>query len=428
MTELQPKVTERVLVAVDVAKYEHVVFVSDPSGATESFRIKNRRADFDQLREKLVATGLPVQIGLEPTCSFHRNICYYFLSHGFEVRGISTLVLARTREALHNSWDKNDFKDADVILYLMRQGMTQTLSEPFYIGYNHLQELSKTYEQIVHRKTKIQHSIINHYLPIYFPEAHVFFRGSRTLWFNRMLKHFPVPSLVIQYTFDEFLQIASPILGKVPYKHSLVQDFYSLAKESIGIPVDKDSYEVKMFRYSVEEHERLNQQLFDLQEEIEQLLSDNKDYQIMKSVPGIGPLIALTILAEAGDLRRFRYERQFLKYCGLNLSTEQSGVSRGFSRISKRGNPRLRRVFWQAARGAIYTCKENNFTHKYERYVRTNPDNSNLKRKARVATAAKVARVVFGLIKKNERYRSQIDGTNPGGRTRGNLDVEAALV
>ena len=33
---------------------------------------------------------------------------------GFEVRLVSSLALARTREALHNSWDKNDPKDAQV--------------------------------------------------------------------------------------------------------------------------------------------------------------------------------------------------------------------------------------------------------------------------------------------------------------------------
>jgi hypothetical protein len=32
-------------------------------------------------------------------------------------------------------------------------------------------------------------------------------------------------------------------------------------------------------------------------------------------------------LAEAGDLRRFRHHRQFLKFCGLDLATYQSGSS-----------------------------------------------------------------------------------------------------
>lgn len=419
MTRPQDKREESILVAIDIAKHEHVVLFKLPDGSRQKLRLKNRREDFEQFSTQLKQYGLPVRVGLEPTCSFHRNIAHYLMRQDFEVRGVSTLVAARTREALHNSWDKNDLKDASVILYLLEQGMTQTLSEPFLAGNNHLQELSKTYEQIVRRKTKIQHSILNHYLPIYFPEAHVFFRGSKARWFSRMLKHFPTPSTIEHYSFDEFLEIASPIIGRVPFKHSLIKDYYDVAKKSIGIPVEKDSYEVKMFRYTVEEHERLNQQLHDLQEKIEELLKDNGDYRLLKSIPGVGPLIALTVLAEAGDLRRFKHERQFLKYCGLNLSIEQSGMMKGNARISKRGNPRLRSVFWQAARCAIDVAKENDFQHKYARYVKANPQNADLKRRARTATAAKVARVVFGLIKKNEPYRSDYERTNLGGRTRG---------
>ena len=51
------------------------------------------------------------------------------------------------------------------------------------------------------------------------------------------------------------------------------------------------------------------------------MLRDSADYKALRKVPGIGPVIALTILAEGGDLRRFRHHRQFLKFCGLDLST-----------------------------------------------------------------------------------------------------------
>lgn len=59
----------------------------------------------------------------------------------------------------------------------------------------------------------------------------------------------------------------------------------------------------------------------------ESVLCGNPDYENLKSLPGIGPVIALTILAEAGDVRRFRHHRQFLKYCGFDLAKNQSGVT-----------------------------------------------------------------------------------------------------
>jgi hypothetical protein len=41
-------------------------------------------------------------------------------------------------------------------------------------------------------------------------------------------------------------------------------------------------------------------------------------------------------------LRCFQHHRQFLKFCGLDLSTQQSGQFRGLTRLSKYGNAQLR--------------------------------------------------------------------------------------
>jgi len=100
------------------------------------------------------------------------------------------------------------------------------------------------------------------------------------------------------------------------------------------------------------------------------------------------------ILAEAGDLRRFSHYRKFLKYCGLDLCTERSGQFRGTTRLSKRGNARLRYAFWMAGAVAV-RAKQNTFCKKFEDYVRRDPRNPDLRRKAYTAVAAKMARVAY---------------------------------
>ena len=75
-----------------------------------------------------------------------------------------------------------------------------------------------------------------------------------------------------------------------------------------------------------------------IEERTEVILENNTGYQRLRRIPGIGPITALTALAEAGDLRRFSHHRQFLKFCGLDLATEQSGQFRGLTRLSTRGN------------------------------------------------------------------------------------------
>jgi transposase len=98
-------------------------------------------------------------------------------------------------------------------------------------------------------------------------------------------------------------------------------------------------------------------------QQAEIVLASNLDRRRLMTVPGVGPLTALTILAEAGDLRRFAHYRQFLKFCGMNLSTQQSGRFRGISRLSKYGNARLRMAFWMAAKTAV-RMRENTLRRK----------------------------------------------------------------
>ena len=59
---------------------------------------------------------------------------------------VSSVSLAHTREALHNSWDKNDPKDAQTILHMMEIGNTQFYHDPLACGTNDIQELSKTHD------------------------------------------------------------------------------------------------------------------------------------------------------------------------------------------------------------------------------------------------------------------------------------------
>ena len=87
-------------------------------------------------------------VGFEATGNYHRPLAYRLLKAGFELRLVSSVALARTREALHNGWDKNDPKDAQVILHMLKIGATQSYCDPICSGINDIQELSKTHEVI----------------------------------------------------------------------------------------------------------------------------------------------------------------------------------------------------------------------------------------------------------------------------------------
>lgn len=410
MTKREITPANAVLVAIDFAKYRNEVLIEVPgSGRRKRLSLLNTRTDQDRMIEVLRSYGQPVVIGFEATGDYHRGLAWRLGEAGFMMRLVSSVALARTREAIHSGWDKNDPKDAQVILQMLKIGLSQTYYDPLHEQINDIQELSKTHDTLSRMKTETLHRILTHYLPLYFPEAERFRQNSRSDWFFAFLEQFPTPSSITNLSKEAFVAAAWAVVGRKVAKAQLLGDIYDTAAASVGLPVAPESAAIAMFRLVLVEMRSLIRQRDAIEAHADRLLHDRSDYQRLQRIPGIGPIIALTILAEAGDLRRFGHHRQFLKFCGLDLATYQSGQFRGQTKLSKFGNARLRRALWMAAQVAIRQ-KENSFRDKFERYIARDRNNPDLRRKALTAVSAKMARVVHAVIKADAEYRPFFEG------------------
>lgn len=410
MTNITITQTANVLVAIDISKARHEVLIAIPGKKRRRrLTILNTLDDFNRLIGILRDYNHPVRIAFEATGNYHRALVYHLGSAGFNMKLVSSVALARTREALHNIWDKNDPKDAQVILHMMEIGNEQFYHDPLLQGANDIQELSKTHDIVSRSKTELWHRVLTHYLPLYFPEAERFHRSSRSDWFFAFLERYPSPHFISTMDQNTFITDAWEVVGRKVSKERLLSDIYQTAKTSVGLPVAEDSDAVRMFRLVLSEGRSLIAQRNQIEDRAIELLKDSNDYQLLTSIPGIGPVNALTTLAEAGDLRRFRHHRQFLKFCGMDLATIQSGTFRGQTKLSKYGNARLRRTLWMAGQVAILQSA-NSFRDKFERYIAKDRQNTHLRRKAYTAIAAKMARTVHGIIKRGEPYRPFFEG------------------
>lgn len=119
------------------------------------------------------------------------------------------------------------------------------------------------------------------------------------------------------------------------------------------------------------------------------------------SVPGLSKKSSLGILSEIGDISRFPSGKHFVSYAGLAPGVHESGGNKKKRAITKRGNKYLRTVFVEAAHVAGRSRKS-----------RLKPYFVVLKRrigykKAIVALAAKLMRIVHALLTKMENYEEK---------------------
>ena len=93
----------RILVAIDIAKAKHEVLVELPTGKRRKMIVRNQLSDFRELAGYLKRLEGALEIALEPAADYHRNLAYFLKVQGFAVKLVSSIAVARTREALHNS-------------------------------------------------------------------------------------------------------------------------------------------------------------------------------------------------------------------------------------------------------------------------------------------------------------------------------------
>ena len=85
--------------------------------------------------------------------------------------------------------------------------------------------------------------------------------------------------------------------------------------------------------------EQQSQQMKHIEQQLHSLVCERDDYQRLLSVPGVGPVVAATVLASVNDMSSFKNGRQFACWVGLTPTQYASGELNRIGKISKRGNP-----------------------------------------------------------------------------------------
>ena len=83
MTASDSTARPRNLVAIDIAKAKHDVLVELPNGKRRKMIVRNQLSDFRQLVAYLKRLDGALEIALEPTADYHRNLAYFMKAQGF---------------------------------------------------------------------------------------------------------------------------------------------------------------------------------------------------------------------------------------------------------------------------------------------------------------------------------------------------------
>ena len=168
---------------------------------------------------------------------------------------------------------------------------------------------------------------------------------------------------------------------------------------------DKDDIEVlilqrfiKKLKEDMAEAERTIGEMIKLAQEL-------PDFSIIKSIPGIGDNLAARIIAELGDMTRFKKKNELVAFAGLDPRISESGKNDGdHMHITKKGNKRLRCLLYLAVTCSIRLKRDDNSIKDF--YIKKKQQSNPMCSKAaKTACASKLVRIIYSMCKTGELYQ-----------------------
>ena len=128
------------------------------------------------------------------------------------------------------------------------------------------------------------------------------------------------------------------------------------------------------------------------------LLDRYKDnYELLMSIPGVGTIVAMSVLTEIYDVTRFKNEKQFASYLGLIPTCHSSGDKEFHGEMTFRGNKQLGPMIIETCWVAI--SRDYGLGQAYIAYRRkVGPQ------KAIVKIARKMSNIIFSVLKNKRKY------------------------
>lgn len=117
-------------------------------------------------------------------------------------------------------------------------------------------------------------------------------------------------------------------------------------------------------------------------------------------IPGVGRLAASAIVASVGNAKEFKSGRQFSAWLGLVPRQHSSGGKQNLQGISKRGDAYIRKMLIHGARAVVRHMNKNNAPVEWIEKLSMRRHNNVVI----VAVANKLARIVWALLSKEQRY------------------------
>ena len=384
------------IIGIDIGKNHHEASIVSPEGKQigHSLRFATTHKGADSLMSFIFNNigNSSCIFGMEATGHYWYPIYSFLKARGYTIYVINPIQSDFLRK-MYIRQTKNDSIDSFLIAEVIRFGQftTTSMADENILA---MRQLCRYRDSVISSRTEIKLRISTIMEQI-FPEYE---KPFSSLWLSTsmgILEKYLTPENIENAPIDELFEIIKDKShNKLTMKKAI--SIREAAADTFGIKIAQDAFSFQL-KQLIDRMNFLDKQIEALDCQILEYYEKFDCY--LHTIPGIGMIAAATILAEIGDINRFKSSSALVAFAGIDPTVRQSGeFSSTHNHMSKRGSPYLRHAIFLVAT----TCSFHN--SPLNAYYKKKRDQGKHHLTATGAVARKLTTVIYAVLRDSKPY------------------------
>lgn len=387
------------IIGIDIGKNHHEASIVSPEGKQigHSLRFATTHKGADSLMSFIFNNigNSSCIFGMEATGHYWYPIYSFLKARGYTIYVINPIQSDSLRK-MYIRQTKNDSIDSFLIAEVIRFGQftTTSMADENILA---MRQLCRYRDSVISSRTEIKLRISTIMEQI-FPEYE---KQFSSLWLSTsmgILEKYLTPENIENAPIDELFEIIKDKShNKLTMKKAI--SIREAAADTFGIKIAQDAFSFQL-KQLIDRMNFLDKQIEALDCQILEYYEKFDCY--LHTIPGIGMIAAATILAEIGDINRFKSSSALVAFAGIDPTVRQSGeFSSTHNHMSKRGSPYLRHAIFLAAT----TCSFHN--SPLNAYYKKKREQGKHHLTATGAVARKLTTVIYAVLRDGKPYEPE---------------------
>ena len=384
------------IIGIDIGKNHHEASIVSPEGKQigRSLRFATTHKGADSLMRFIFKNigNSPCVFGMEATGHYWYPIYSFLKAKRYTIYVINPIQSDSLRK-MYIRQTKNDSIDSFLIAEVIRFGQfgTTSMADENILA---MRQLCRYRDSVISSRTEIKLRI-GTIMEQIFPEYE---KQFSSLWMSTsmgILEKYLTPENIENAPIDELFEIIKDKSHNRLTKAKAIS-IKEAAADTFGIKIAQDAFSFQL-KQLIDRMNFLDKQIEALDIEIMKYYEQFDCY--LHTIPGIGIIGAATILAEIGDISRFKNSSALVAFAGIDPTVRQSGeFNSTHNHMSKRGSPYLRHAIFLAAT----TCSFHN--SPLNAYYKKKRDQGKHHLTATRAVARKLTTVIYAVLRDSKPY------------------------